>query len=219
MTIRSLIRLSGLSLILGGITLFVHYATHPQGESAPYVAMPLWIPSHVLGFVAWSLILMGLVGLYLRQAEKAGLFGFLAFVFAFVSGMASGGGGLWGGAVFQVLYPNAGDPGGPLFTSPGARLVVDLLGIWILAFVLFALSTLRARVLPRAGAWLVMPAALMAVLAVALFPFGSPVQYYIADVASAILGLGLIMWGYALWSGVGERSVQPASAVKFPRGV
>ena len=211
-----LFRLSGLSLILGGITLFIHYVTHPEGESAQFVAMPLWVPSHVFQFVAWALILMGLVGLYVRQAEKAGLLGFVAFVFAFVGGMASGGGGLWGGVVFQELYPNAGDLNGPLFTSPGGRFVFDLAQIWIVAFFLFAVATLRAGMLPRWPAWLIMLAALAGIAAVALLPISSPLQYDIGDMASGMLALALAGWGMALWGRVGESAVQSKSTIKAP---
>src|SRR5713101_6516260 len=84
MSTAKLIRWSGLLLILAGITLAVHYGTHPPGETAQYALYPLWVPSHWLGGIAYLLIPLGLVGLYGRQSEKAGLLGLVGFIVTFV---------------------------------------------------------------------------------------------------------------------------------------
>src|SRR6266702_1348173 len=83
------IRWSGASLMLGGILLAVHSFTHPGGETARYTFDPLWVPSHVIGAVAYLLIPLGLIGLCARQSEKMGLLGLLGFVLTFVGGTLS----------------------------------------------------------------------------------------------------------------------------------
>lgn len=200
MSATRLIRLSGIALMLGGIGIFIHYLTHPPGESAEYVAMPLWIFSHWIAFPAWLLILMGLVGVYSRNPEKMGLLGFAAFVFAFGSGMLAGPADFLIGGVVQVLSPDFGNPGGPLETAPLARMVFDLAQIWLLAFPLFALATLRAGILPRTGAWLIILTFPLAIVALTQLRTNPAIAYDIAIIASAILAVGFSIWGYALLS-------------------
>ncbi len=67
MSTLRLMRLSGLSLIVGGIMLFIQFATHPMGDGAQFVAMPIWVPSHAIGFVAFLFLLLGAIGLYLSR--------------------------------------------------------------------------------------------------------------------------------------------------------
>ncbi len=178
--------------------------------------MPLWIPSHLLGYVAWVFLLLGLIGLYLRQAERGGLFGLIATVLIFASGTAFAGAGLVGASVFQVQYPDALDAGAPLVSSPGFRLGFLVIESWILWFVLFAAATLRAGVLPRAGGWLVLVAALVGVATVILLPSSSLALYYIGDIAVAVFAIGLGIWGRSLWSSAAERNVPSRSALQVP---
>ncbi len=135
--------------------------------------------------------------------------------------MIAGGGGLWIGAFFLPLFPHSGDPDGPLWSSSIGRLGFGLAQIWIFAFGLFALATLRADVLPSWGAWLVIVAALLGVVGLALFALGMQsakgggiassegskksrstvalqLPFVVGIIASSILALGLIGWGYAL---------------------
>lgn len=195
-----LVRLSGIALILGGIGVFIHYLTHPPGESAQFVAMPLWIFSHWIAFPAWILILLGLVGVYARISEKIGLLGLIFFIFAFGSGMLAGPGDFLVGGVVQVLSPDFGNPGGPLETVPMARMAFDLAQIWLLAFPLFALATLRASILPRTGAWLIILTFPLAIVALTQLRTNPSIAYDIAILASAILAVGFGIWGYALLS-------------------
>ncbi len=219
MKANRLMRLSGFSLMLGGLLLFLHFVTHSQGETAQFVAMPVWVPSHVLLFIAWMLILLGMVGAYLRQAEEAGALGLAAFLLVFGTGMLAGGGGFWGGAVFQSLDPHIMDPGGAFFASSGAKLAFAVgEELWLAALLLFAIVSLRARVLPRSGAFLIILTVVLAILALTLFPeFGSAPQYYIADLASALLGSGLGIWGNMLWSVGVERAVKSGSVPALGR--
>src|SRR5512138_3210082 len=91
MSSTKLIRWSGLSLLLGGVAFAVHLLTHPPGETAQYAFYPLWVPSHLIGGIASILILLGLVGLYVRQSEKVGLLGLIGFILAFVGWTLSAG--------------------------------------------------------------------------------------------------------------------------------
>jgi hypothetical protein len=199
MSTKQLFRMSGLSLILGGVFLFIHFATHPMGEGAQFVAMPLWSLSHAIGFIAWPLLLLGMIGLYAQQADRLGMLGLISFVLIFISGIDFGGGQLIGAAI-QPIYPHFGDPGGLAYTSPAVKLILSFGELWLLGFLVFAILSLRTRTFPRLGGWLTILAVIIGVAA-ALLPFGSTTSYYLADLATAILATGLCLWGYALWSG------------------
>src|SRR6266487_4025863 len=103
MSTPKLIRWSGLSMMLGGVSLAVHYITHPPGETAKYAFEPLWGFSHWLGAFAWLLILFGLFGLYARQSQLAGRLGFIGFVMAVAGAALSAGALMFGGAVMQPI--------------------------------------------------------------------------------------------------------------------
>lgn len=198
MSTTRLMHLSGLSLILGGILLFIHFVTHPMGEGAQFVATSIWVPSHAVGFVAFLFLLLGVIGLYLRQADRLGMFGLIVFLLIFLSGMAFCGALLIGAAV-QPIYPQAGNPGGPFLTSSVIKLVLSIGELWLPGFLLFAILSLRAKTFPPAGSWLIILSVVIGIAA-ALLPFGSTITYYLADLASAILAAGLCVWGYALWA-------------------
>ena len=191
---QKLIRWSGLSLMLGGIGLAVHYITHPPGETAAYVAYPLWGFSHWLGGVAMLLSLLGFVGLYARQADKVGALGLTGFILSFV-GLALGAGALmWGGAVYQPFIaaqaPDWLELNSALNASSAFRLLTGLILALLLGLLLFGVATLRARVVPRWGAWLVICA--LPIGALALVFLGSSWQGVLQTLAGAVLGLGLL---------------------------
>ena len=193
--------------MFGGILLAVHYFTHPGGETAQYTFDPLWVPSHVIGAVAYLLIPLGLIGLYARQSEKMGLLGFLGFVLTFVGGTLSAGASLF---VSVALVPFlavrgldwADPPSGALFVLPAFQIAVGVSGAALLVGLpLLAVATLRADVLPAVGAWLVILTVPLAVVVIALVFFvGTSQQGLLQAAVGAVLGLGLAEWGWALWS-------------------
>ncbi len=75
MSSQLLYRLSGLALIVGSLL----YAV-----SSPYLD-PLHLSMVAIGLAGSYLIVLGLPGLYIRQAGKAGILGLISFVFLFVS--------------------------------------------------------------------------------------------------------------------------------------
>ena len=212
MAISRLIRWSGLSLMLGGIAFAVHLISHPPGETAQYAFYPLWVPSHLIGSIASILISLGLVGLYLRQSEKVVLLGFIGFILAFAGVTLTAGALIYLSVVLVPFLAVRGmdslvDPKGPLFTSSAAQLAVGLPGLSLLLGVLLsAIATLRARMIPRWGAWLVILSIPLGI--VALVFIGSSLQGILQALAGSVLGLGLAAWGWALWSEKGEMDAQ-----------
>ena len=81
--ISKLMRWSGLASMLGGVLFSISIILHPlrHGEAvnnSPYSAI------HVLIAIALTLVLFGLVGLFLRQAEAMTSLGLVGFILAFM---------------------------------------------------------------------------------------------------------------------------------------
>lgn len=208
MATRWLIRWSGLVLIVGAVVLVIHQVSHPLGEAAAYTREATWVPSHLLGYLAFQLLAFGVVGLYARQAQATGSLGLVAFVLTTVGLVIAAGGQLMVGAVLQPLTaartPELWDPDGPVSIDRSVRLVFGLANLWVPGLVLMAIATARARVLPRWPAWLIGVSATLGIVTVAVFDispqFGaSNAPFVAADVLEAILAVGLVGLGRALW--------------------
>jgi hypothetical protein len=215
MSTKRLLRWSGLALMLGGILQVLSSVTHPPGETAQYALDPLWVPAHWLGGIAYLLIPLGLMGLYARQSEKVGLPGLIGFILSFVGFTLLAGGLIYFSVVLVPFLAVRGmdslvDPKGPLFTSSTSQLVGGLAVFSLLpGLLLLAIATLRARVLPRWGAWLVILFIPLGIVAGALiFVIGTSFQGILQVLVGCLLGFGLAAWGWALWSEKAEMIAQ-----------
>jgi hypothetical protein len=198
---------SGASLMLGGILFAVHSFTHPGGETAKYALEPLWVPSHVIGAVAYLLIPLGLMGFYALQSRQIGWFGLVAVVLTFAGAVLAAGASIF---ISVALVPFlaargldwADPPSGALYALPAFQIATGVSGGALgLGLLLLAFATLRARVLPRVGAWLVLSAVPLSVVGVVVvFVIGTSQQALIQAVLGSVLGLGVAAWGWALWS-------------------
>jgi hypothetical protein len=197
-----LIRWSGLAAILAGVLLSIgallNIATETENlsESATTAPYALTWLLYLLGGV---LLLLGLVGLYARQSQAAGILGLVGFLVAF-SGMALLVGSAWFrlfvAPFFAVEAPGALDaePTGMLALGFALSFVVFSTSGWVL----FGIATLRAGVYPRAAAILLMAGVLINFL---------PTHYteFVFNVAVAWLGL-------VLFTGRGEAARQASRA-------
>jgi len=203
----TLFRLSGLALLTALPIQIAGWLIHPASERIADVLSPWQTPAHLIMFGSWFLVLLGLPGLYVWQARRAGLLGlvgFIATVFTTVNVM------------FIVLYeaspavllaqnPATQDviaPGGPL--AHGGALVGGLVAmIGLLAYPLLGVATLRAGVLPKLVGWLQIASVLVGMIPTllipddALFSIPGPLQpiaflYYLLVIAYA-------RGGYVLW--------------------
>jgi hypothetical protein len=175
---------------------------HPASEDVPAIVMVAWMPAHAIGWVSNLLLLLGLIGLYGRQAEKTGWLGLLGFVLAFIGVTLESGGNYGSVTLMPYLAANVPDAITTMMNlapnvAPVAAIIFGLtmMASRALGFVLFGLATLRANVLPRWAGLLLSIGVLLA--------FGSGVSPLIGGVAAAIFGLGLVWLGYALWSDKG----------------
>jgi len=217
MSSTTLYRLSGLALLIALPIQIVGWIMHPAGERLIDLLSPLQGPAHVVMFCSWLLVLLGLPGLYVRQAHRAGGLGLVSFVLVMYAVAYH---------FYLLLYEAYPAPmmarnpatqalivtGGPLAHGAGAFGLVGLVLI-LLAFPLFGIATVRAGVLPRSAGWL--PIASVPVFFVSVIGLSlvlspavvdrlpgpvSPIamQYY-------LLFLGYAWGGHALWTGKERR--------------
>jgi hypothetical protein len=207
-------RLSGIALILGSVLSISYYVSEAfiGGPFPEALASPVAVIGSLVGFLGSLLVLLGLPGMYIRQAKPAGILGLLGFLF------------VWYVILFQgVLIPFTSVTIVPmLVTDPATRhiLAAGPLASFgpfsipsevgqILGLLLLAIATLRARVFPRWIAWLLIATSVLnAASFVPFFPGA------LGNVAASIGYLAIAGFGYALLEPSRRESVeaQPSSA-------
>ena len=202
-TASGLIRWSGLAAIAAGLIFAGIQPIHPPDVLAS-VTTNLWTIIIGLKLAMCLFFLVGVTGLYARQAEKAGWLGFAGFALLTISFW------LQTAFVFAELFilpvlatstPAFIDSylgvvnGHPGEMNIGALVpAYGVLGIcYLLGGLLFGVATVRAAVLPR---W---PAILLAVAAV-ITPAAALLPHALQRYAAVPMGIALIWLGYSLWS-------------------
>lgn len=193
MVTTKLIKWSGLASVLAGVLYAFAALIHPAGEDVASILMPAWVPAHILGAASAIFMLFGFVGLYARQAEKAGWVGLTGFVLVFV------GSAFLMAEEFQsvVFSPIAAVKAPTLIeesTNSGSIPVFGLVFLvsFALGFILFGIATMRSGVLPRwSGLVLIMGL---------LLTFGGQISHGVGIIAAIVIGGSLAWMGYALWS-------------------
>jgi len=82
---------------------------HPRGGTSLYVLEPLWVPAHLIEYLALTTILLGFVGWYSRFSTSLGRLGTVGFLLSFF-GAASGGGYILVSEVLLRPYIAASSP-------------------------------------------------------------------------------------------------------------
>ncbi|HLH61595.1 MAG TPA: hypothetical protein VKV20_07925 [Ktedonobacteraceae bacterium] len=157
MSTTRLYRWSGIVLLIGGLigiiglvldTIFFpdHNLTAQQTLSTAFTIDGIF-------FVAWSILLtLGLPGLYLRQAARAGKLGFAGFVLVWLSLLL---GGVAFGIVQATMYPYLAQSAPKLLPTGGVGPDSGFI-LWIflpvlllsIGTILLGIATRRARVFP-----------------------------------------------------------------------
>lgn len=189
-----LIRRGGYAALAGGALLLVAdlgslgqelfgSSSEKFSETAVTASWTLVSGAFLVGGV---LILLGLVSLYARQAEKAGVLGLVGFLWAFV-GMALVVGAFWAfvfvvpsAAIEAPAFLNAESTAGPLDLG----FAITFMGFPV-GWLIFAIATFRAGVFPR------LAAGLLAVGALATFA-PLPATTVLLDIAVIWLGYSLL---------------------------
>jgi hypothetical protein len=222
MNTRSLIRWAGVSAMAAGIIFAGIQPLHPLDVLAS-VTTTHWAIIQSLKAAVCLFGMLGLTGLYARQANEAGwlgMAGYLLFSFFFAHTLPLA---YTEAFVLPLLATEAPTfvegflgifNGHPVETNLGALpMLYGLAGFagYVLGGLLFGIATLRAGVLPR---W---PALLLAVAAV-LPPLVSWLLPHPLDRMMVLpMGLALAWLGYALWSERRTQSAEPVPGTARPR--
>ncbi|MHC4163104.1 MAG: hypothetical protein ACYSUM_13330 [Planctomycetota bacterium] len=170
MTATSLFRLGAWSAVLGGVLMAIDVVAHLFVEDTLEPSALGGLPHevwHIPGIVGIILVLLGLIAIYLRQADQIGKVGLAGFVLLVV--------GITLGATYSTVFHGLFVPAieglqsglfAELVDSTTVAqfvrgVVVQALGLGIGA-ILFGIATIRGRVLPAIGGWLFIAAAVFA---------------------------------------------------------
>jgi len=220
-TAANLIRWSGLAAMVAGVIFAGIQPIHPL-EVVAAVTTSTWAIITSLKTGMCLLFLLGITGLYARQANKAGWLGLAGFLVLFVSW------GLQAAFVFAeafilpllattapqfvdiVLATIARGQPSPinLGALPALYSVVSV--AYMLGGLLFGIASLRAGILPR---W---AAGLLAVAAT-LTPLAAMLPHQIQRLAAIPVALALAFLGYALFSERRETATETLAGTISPQ--
>lgn len=213
MNTKHLIRWSGLAALAAGISFAAVGLLHPLNEVAS-VTTAQWTIVHLLAMAMSVFGLLGAMGLYARQAEKAGWLGLAGFFLM----------SLWLMLVlpFTVIEvfvlprlateaPTVAEAFLGVFTKTAGPIEFSALAaLWALTDILFligglvfGIATLRAGVLSR---W----AAGTFTVGIGLAPVFSMLPPSLRPLVAVPIGLGLAWLGLALWAERRAHAAQPA---------
>lgn len=208
-----LIRWSGLANILAALLLvafwFLYALLLPFGKVAQSGVLPLaqdgdWLWVNLSGVLGALLGLLGLVGLYGRQASRVGVLGFGGFLMAFC-GMAMMMCWLcWEALLWPIMAEQApavlSHQTGIYANSVVLGFLIGAGSLFSVGCVLLGIATIRASVLLRYGAWLIVVGAPLYGLG-ALF---GPLQTIVRSIGLVVYAVGLAWLGYELLRQMGE---------------
>jgi hypothetical protein len=201
MTNANLIRLAGLSALLGGLCYVFVGIFHPANLPAS-VTTTRWATVHVIACAMSFFAVLGLAGIYARQAVKAGWLGLVGYVllslwFVLIMGFSF---------VEAFILPHVAtatpalvDGWMKMFNGGTSKINLGVLPtlwtltapIYILGGLLFGIATFRARILPRG-------AAVLLALGTVLAPLAAPLSLAAMPKIAIPTGLALAWLGYAL---------------------
>ena len=199
MNTQTLIRWSGLALVLGGICIAIFVLIHPQGAfTADVIASKIAETAHTFHFLGATFAIFGFIGLLLHQMEKGGRLGLIGVILAFFGTIWFSGLGLMSFAALPFIArndPALVAPNGLFWSEPPNP--VFLLGLlsFVLGYVILGIAILRGVGLPRWSGLLLIVGGLLTSVPPTVVP-----TVLILTAGGVLLGAGLAWLGYALWS-------------------
>lgn len=204
-------RLSAVALLIGSVFSIVYYFCQAflGGNNPQTLTSTLSLVSNDIGLIGSMFLLLGLPGMYARQAGRAGILGLLGFLF------------VWYVTLFQgVMTPFTSVtiiPGllahqvtTSFATTPPPTwtpfFIVSMVG-QVLGILLLAIATLRARVFPRWIGWL-----LVATLVVGVVNFVPFFPEALSSLPAIIASIAMAGFGYALLAPQRQEATQATLA-------
>jgi hypothetical protein len=213
-TVESLIRWSGPAALIAGLSYALVGVFHPPNIIAS-VTTPTWLVVHILAMATSIFGLLGLTGIYARQAEKSGWLGLAGYLlltlwlalvlgFTFVEVFIL--------PTLATIAPAFVEAWLGMFNGTASEInLASLSTVWtiigplyILGGILFGIATFRAGLLPR---W----AGVLLAVGTAMGPLAALLPLDLQPKIAVPAGLALVWLGYSLWTG---RRAKSAAALK-----
>ncbi len=199
MSYEKIIRLSGLAALVGGgaalfFNLIVPLQLFPASLEPPRQ------------LITQTLIIFAFMGIYAAQSRKAGVLGLIGFVITQISLILNVCMRYLYTFVAPVLlsqYPEAITAVGQ--TGAWNSIVMATLWLFVLGYVLFGAATIRARVLPKAAAWMLIVGAVLSYLLMML-----PI-----NIGGILANAALVWIGWTLWTTRSRAASQAHAAATF----
>lgn len=202
----TLARTSGMAGLLGGVLValsaLLEFVYVWPGRFSEAAVKSIYVPVVALELAGVGLILLGLAGLYERQADRIGALGFVGFLIAFFGTVL-----LSGFAYLLTFMVPAIAKSTPAFLEgrPSGTLLFGLLlafRVLALGYLVFGIASFRAGVLPRGAAALVIVGAILSAF---------PPDPAFAGVG--VIGLGVSWLRYGLWTASSARTIARPAAM------
>ncbi len=213
-TVERLIRWSGPAALVAGLSYAIVGVFHPANILAS-VTTPTWLVVHILAMATSIFGLLGLTGIYARQAEKSGWLGFAGYLlltlwlalvlgFTFVEVFIL--------PTLATVAPAFVEAWLGMFNGTASEInLASLSTVWtitgplyILGGILFGIATFRTGFLPR---W----AGVLLAVGTAMGPLAALLPLDLQPKIAVPAGLALAWLGYSLWT---ERRAKSAAALK-----
>jgi hypothetical protein len=202
-TVESVIRWSGLATVIAGLSFALVGALHPPNVLAS-VTTSSWIVVHVLAIAMSIFGMLGLAGLYARQANTSGWIGLAGYLLL----------SLWLALILGFTFvevfilpplvtvaPDFVEAWMGMLNSTGGS--IDLGGmptlwlvttpLYLLGGIVFGIATFRARILSRL-------AGVLLAVGTAMGPLAAFLPLDLQPKIAIPVGLALAWFGYSLWS-------------------
>lgn len=209
MSSTTLYRLSGIALLTGAVLSAIGYflSVFVSGNDLQSLISPLSLIFSLVTILGSMLLLLGLPGMYVRQAKRAGILGLLGLLFLLYVTLFQG-----------ILIPftsvsfiplvAAHQVAPQLMTTPPPTWtpfsIVSMVG-QVLGTLLLAIATLRAQVFPRWIGWLLIATLVLGV--VSFMPFFAEALSSLPPIVGSVAIAG---FGFALLSPGHHESVEAA---------
>jgi len=219
-TTSHLIRWAGVSAMVAGSFFVIVGLFHPV-EMLSTVTTTRWAIVHLLATAMCFFGVIGMAGLYARQAKESGWLGLVGYLLLSLWYVLTVGFTFTEVFILPLLATTA-----PMFVEgflgmfnghPGAMNMGVLPVLWnvtgpvyILGGLLFGIATFRAGILSR---W---AAVLLAVAAVSS-PAGALLPHELKALVAVPVGLALVWLGYSLWSQRRAHVSEPISSLGSPQ--
>ncbi len=198
-----MVRWSGFSLVLAGLLVALATLIHPSKETAQSILAQetRLISGHWLFTFSCIFLLLGLPGVYASHARQLGRLGLAGFLLLFAGTVLFAISNDYGfnAPVLARMAPKALDA---INAYPSTIILNGLfVACLLIGYPLFGIALRRARDLP-AGSWILIAAGWpVFILASGLALMVFEPLWYLAVLGIFLLGSGLVLAGYAMWSG------------------